>query len=418
MGGMRIRERLAAGFVAVALVTTSAAGIIALSFISRTLTEQVHTKISDAAAVVSRSDFALNPSILRLVAEIGEGRIVTFTRTSVLATTRDDATGAGLAAAIAVPDAADEVDRTGGGPVFRDLTFEGEPYHVVYRRVDAHAGTYVAVAANTSRMAAAKRGALRTLLAISIGATVLLGALGFLVARRVSRPIEEKLVRSEKLAVAGLLAARVAHDVRNPLSSIKMQTQLLRSRLKGDADNEALLDAVLTDIGQVEIVVKGLLEVARPGELRLRPTQLNDVVASVLAQVGPQMTHRKIRIDIDFDPRLPEIRLDPDRFRLALLNVIANAADAMTSGGTLAVKTSAPAGGSTVVLDVCDDGGGIDPRVADNLFDPFVSSKPDGVGLGLVNTRAIVTSHGGAVELSGRPEGGTRARLTLPISHG
>lgn len=418
MQAFRIRERLAAGFVAVALVTTAGAGVASLSFVSRTLADHVRAQISDASAVVSRSDFALNPSILRLAAEIGESRIVTFSRTGVLASTLHEQGGSGLAAALAMPAMADEVDAANGGPVFRDLEHDGVPYYAAYRRVEADDRRYIAVASDTSRHAAARRGALRMLLAVAVASTAVLGVLGFFVARRVSRPIEEKLVRSEKLAVAGLLAARVAHDVRNPLSSIKMQTQLLRSRLPGDAENQALLDAVLSDIGQVENVVTGLLEVARPGELRRRPTQLNDIVTAVLAQVAPQMTHRKIRIDTALDDALPPLPLDPDRFRQALLNVITNAADAMTTGGTLRVTTTFVPERSAAVLDVCDDGSGIDPRVAGRLFNPFVSSKRDGVGLGLVNTRSVVDNHGGSIELSGRPEGGTRARITLPISHG
>ncbi|HVL67375.1 MAG TPA: ATP-binding protein [Vicinamibacterales bacterium] len=416
MRTFRIRERIAAGFVAVALLTTSGAGLASLSFVSRTLDEHVRSQIDEGATLVSRSDFALNPLLLRLAAEVSQAHIVTFSRSGIVASTLGAQEE--IASVVASRAAADAVDRAGGGTVFFPIEHRGVPYQVAYRPVEARGGTYVAVASDTSRLAGARRAAMRAQLSAALVSIALLGIVGFVVARRVSRPIEETLVRAEKLAVTGLLAARVAHDVRNPLSSIKMQTQLLQSRLRGDADNQALLAEVLRDVDQVELVIRGLLELARPGGVHPRPTDLNELVRSVLDQVNAQMTHRKIRVEASLDGTLPLLLLDPDRLRLALLNLIANAADAMVSGGTLSVSTARAEGGRSAHLDVCDDGSGIDPAVADRLFNPFVSTKHDGIGLGLVNTRAIVESHGGTVTLGGRPGRGTRARITLPIAHG
>ena len=93
-----------------------------------------------------------------------------------------------------------------------------------------------------------------------------------------------------------------------------------------------------------------------------------------------------------------------------------NAADAMTTGGTLRVATRQAAGGSTIVLDVCDDGIGIDPAIRDRVFDPFVSTKRDGVGLGLVNAKAVIESHGGTIELFAAEPKGTCARMTMPVN--
>ena len=117
-------------------------------------------------------------------------------------------------------------------------------------------------------------------------------------------------MRSEKLALAGMLAARVAHDIRNPLSSLKMQAQLLRSRVPS-ADGQAMLQAVLHDVEQVESVVRGLLELARPGEMDARPTQLNDVVSEVLDHMRLQLIHRKIDASADLDARCRRYRSTP-----------------------------------------------------------------------------------------------------------
>jgi len=176
----------------------------------------------------------------------------------------------------------------------------------------------------------------------------------------------------------------------------------------------------LRDIQQVEVVVRDLIELARPGELKRRPVALNDLVGEVLNQLSLQLTHRKIAVDLRLDDRLPSINLDSERFRQVLVNVVGNAADAMPTGGTLQVVTRVIDGGAGIALDLCDTGTGIDPEIRDRVFDPFVSTKRDGVGLGLVNAKAVVESHGGTIDLTAVEPTGTRARITLPtgILHG
>jgi two-component system sensor histidine kinase HydH len=335
------------------------------------------------------------------------------------------------------------------------------PCSVSYRRVVDRSDAIVAVVVETSDVSAATRTIARTLLpgvAVSLIAMVLVSQV---VARRVTAPIDRlvlftrevaseaspqraesgddevgrlglafnemldrldqskrALVRSEKLALAGMLAARLAHDIRNPLSSIKMHTQLLQSRVRGDEHDQTLVTAILRDTGTVEWVIRDLIEFARPGDLKLVPANLNQVVRDVLQQLEARLTHRKIVVEADLAGALPSIPLDVGRFQQALVNVIVNAADAMPNGGRLGVSTQAAPGESTLILEVSDDGVGIDPAILDRVFDPFVSSKPDGVGLGLVNVKAVVEHHGGRIELAARQPRGTRARITLPVRKG
>jgi signal transduction histidine kinase len=223
-------------------------------------------------------------------------------------------------------------------------------------------------------------------------------------------------VKSEKLALAGLIAARVAHDIRNPLSSIKMQTQMLRARAGADPEDQESLTAVLHDIEQVESVIRDLLELARPGELRLKHEALEIVISEVLTQLAPQFRHRKISVQTDLALDLPDVALDRPRFKQALLNVLVNASDAMPTGGVIAIASRAPVPGE-VLLEVCDDGVGVDPATLPHVFDPFVSTKPDGVGLGLVNAKAVVEAHGGRIELAARAPKGTCVSIWLPVTH-
>jgi signal transduction histidine kinase len=219
------------------------------------------------------------------------------------------------------------------------------------------------------------------------------------------------VVRAEKLALTGVLAAGVAHDIRNPLSSLKMRAQLLQARAPSPD-----LQTMLHDIDQVEIVVRGLLDLARPDDIRLKPAQLNDVVRQVLEHLALQLTHRKVTVSEVLAPGLPSVGLDSDRFRAALLNVLGNAMDAMPDGGTLMVSTRLTSDQAFIVLDVCDDGTGVDPAILDRVFDPFVSSKREGVGLGLANTKATVERHGGSVRLAPRSPRGTCVTIALPTS--
>jgi signal transduction histidine kinase len=222
------------------------------------------------------------------------------------------------------------------------------------------------------------------------------------------------LVRSEKLATAGLIAARVAHDIRNPMSSIKMQTQLLKSRLEDDADASAALTAVLHDIDQMESVILDLLELARPGQLKLESTSVNSVLRDALRQLAAQFKHRKITVNTQLDEELPRLLLDQHRLRQAVLNILMNASEAMPTGGTLTVATRRD-GTAAVLVEICDDGIGVERALLDRVFDPFISSKRDGVGLGLVNAKAVAEGHGGNIRLAPRSGGGTCVSIQLPV---
>ena len=142
------------------------------------------------------------------------------------------------------------------------------------------------------------------------------------------------------------------------------------------------------------------------------PADLNAIVRTVLKQLDARLLHRRVGVELDLADRLPLVLADAGRLSQALLNVIVNALDAMPNGGTLTIATRFE--GPNVILEVDDDGEGIDPDILDRVFDPFVSSKPEGVGLGLVNVKAVVESHGGRIELGPRQPRGTRAKMTIP----
>jgi signal transduction histidine kinase len=457
---LRLHHRIVIPFALIALLAMSSTAYVALTVASRALETRVETQILNAATLISQSEFALNPAILRSVKAIAGADVVTFNdEGTVLASTLDAAKSRVVVTAIG-PAAA----QAGPFPeVFRQIDC-GEACEVAYRRVPSRPGTAVAVVTARTELLAATRAVTRAILIAAFLSLVGMVVVSQAVARRVTAPLDalvgftkdvdtgdtarrapsgddeigglgqafndmldrldqsqDALVRSEKLALAGLFAARVAHDIRNPLAAIKMQTQLLRARFGSGTDRQsvAMFDSVHRDIVQVELVVRDLLELARPGELKREMVRLVDVIDDTLEHVASHLTYRKIHIQKDIDFSLPPIALDAARFKQALLNVISNAADAMPEGGTLTV--AAASAGSEVRLDVCDDGTGIDTAILPRVFDPFVSSKRDGMGLGLVNTKSVVDNHGGRIEIAPLGSRGTRVSIWLPagsVQHG
>jgi signal transduction histidine kinase len=175
------------------------------------------------------------------------------------------------------------------------------------------------------------------------------------------------------------------------------------------------LNAILHDIDSVESVIKDLLEIARPGEVALEPAQLNDVLRHVLDRLAPQFAHRKVMVTTSLDDGLPLVRLDTSRIGRVMVNLLVNASDAMPTGGTIDVVTRTADNGTAVEVEIADDGAGMDADMLARAFDPFVSTKQDGIGLGLASVKAIVGSHGGDVTIFPRTPHGTRAVVRLPV---
>jgi signal transduction histidine kinase len=456
--GLRLRTRIVLPFLLISLVATSAAAVVAVSAISTTLRARVQARALSIAQVISRSEFALNAVILATVKQITGADVIAFSRDgSVLATTFPATRSETVLMVTHVDVAQTALESSGGEAIERELSCSGTPCQVTFQRLSTRPDTLVAVVVDLSEVTAVTTAVTRALAVAVVSIVIGVALVSVFFTRRVTAPIEqlvgfartvsdapettaraitgadevgrlgtafnemrdrlqqsrEALVRSEKLGLAGLLAARVAHDIRNPLSAIKMQAQLLQSRVHG-VDERTSLAAILHDITTVESVIRDLLDVARPEELRLAPADPNQVIRQLLDHLEPQLSHRQIHLVAQLSDSHTLLSLDTQRFGQALMNLIVNACDAMPGGGTLEVATRN--GDDRFVVEVRDDGTGIDPAMADRVFDPFVSTKRDGVGLGLVNVKAVVESHGGTIRLQPRSPRGTIASIMLPLT--
>lgn len=204
--------------------------------------------------------------------------------------------------------------------------------------------------------------------------------------------------RAERLGVMGQMAAGVAHEIRNPLSSMKMTVQMLR---EGSKDVEAY-DRVLDEIERLELIAAELTGASQP--LRKEPARLDSVVDDVLELMRRRLEHLSVRVERAYAP-VPEVPVDVSRFKRCVMNLLLNGAQAMPGGGGLRVGI-APHDGK-VRFSVADQGPGVPADLGAKVFEPFVTTKQDGVGLGLALTKRIVEDHGGTIGYDSAPVGTT-----------
>jgi len=239
------------------------------------------------------------------------------------------------------------------------------------------------------------------------GAGALIGSLATTLRRQ-----RETLLRTDQLRGAGELAAGMAHEVRNPLASIKGAAERLHRGTLADGERDELLRILEVESTRLDGVVRVFLLYTRPAPLVQTKADLNAVVNETAALVGPTAQRRGVRIDLKLDPALVSQRMDPAKIKQALLNLLLNAVQASPDGATVTVTTRL-AGRRAEVL-VQDHGPGLPEEVRRSLFTPFTTTKEGGTGLGLPIARQILEAHGGGITLNGAPEGGTLARVYLP----
>jgi signal transduction histidine kinase len=228
-----------------------------------------------------------------------------------------------------------------------------------------------------------------------------------------SQQQQQEMLRAEQLAAVGQLAASVAHEVRNPLVSVKLLVgAALRSRPPRALSAEDL-QVIHDEVGRVEGRVQALLDFVRPPEMVREPCDLRELVNRALELVRGRIRQLRVQMNADLPGRPVMTTLDRGQFTSVLVNLFLNALDAMPHGGRLSVVLSPGARGE-VLLAVADTGTGIDAAVADRLFTPFTSTKSTGTGLGLSICRRVVQDHGGTLTGENRSEGGACFTIRLP----
>ncbi|MBX3186197.1 MAG: HAMP domain-containing protein [Labilithrix sp.] len=228
---------------------------------------------------------------------------------------------------------------------------------------------------------------------------------------------QSRAVANERLAAIGKMAAHVTHEIRNPLSSIGLNIELLEEELaegKVSAESKNLLGAITREVQRLEHLSEEYLRVARLPQPRMEAEDVATAVRDIVAFAKPEMDRANLELALEVADDLPPALFDEGQIRQALLNVMRNAREAMPDGGTIDVYVRAD--GMSVVIGVDDRGAGIPDDVRSRIFDPFFSTKGEGTGLGLAITRQIVEAHGGSIACEAREGGGTSFRILLPIA--
>jgi signal transduction histidine kinase len=227
--------------------------------------------------------------------------------------------------------------------------------------------------------------------------------------------IEEQLRDAERLSSVGEMSAVLAHEIRNPLASIRGTAEILQGVFKPDDKLYEFLTMQIKETDRLDNVVKDFLRFARPVVIRPERCNIREELHTIIALVSQETGSKKPVVELSAES-LSIIKADGQKLRQAFLNLIQNAMQAAGDGGYVKVTAvnEQTDHGNSIVIHVDDNGPGIAPDAREKLFEPFFTTKPDGTGLGLPTTRKIVEGHGGAVDIEVSPLGGARFTVRLP----
>ena len=227
---------------------------------------------------------------------------------------------------------------------------------------------------------------------------------------------QDFLIQSEKMASLGKLAAGVAHEINNPLTSILINSHLILEKFKGDATLKDNLKLIIDETTRCSSIVNGLLEFARQTPPEKTVVDINRIIESTLIIMETQALVHKVRIKKDLAGDLPQIQIDVNKIKQVFTNLILNALDAMSDGGTLTILSRLSSGGDCVEVKFHDTGKGIPKDNISKIFDPFFSTKgTKGTGLGLSISYGIIQQHNGKIDVQSEVGKGTTITVCLPL---
>lgn len=230
------------------------------------------------------------------------------------------------------------------------------------------------------------------------------------------RRLQEEVRRKEKLAAIGGLAAGVAHEIRNPLSSIKGIASYYKSKFEDGSEDKEMAGVMIEEVDRLSRVISELLEFARPAKLKLKLSDMNELLMHSVKLVQQEATVKNVKIQLNLTSDSANVNADPDRLTQCVLNLYLNALQAMEKGGQLTIASSVR-DDDTFGIDIKDNGSGISADDLSKIFDPYFTTKPKGTGLGLAIVHKIIEAHQGQVKVRSAIGQGTVFSIALPLKN-
>ena len=234
-----------------------------------------------------------------------------------------------------------------------------------------------------------------------------------------TKNLEKRAINSERLAFIGTLAGGLAHEIKNPLSTLNIYLQLLQEELESMTGENSKRVYMKTQVLQKEVqrleqILNDFLRFARGQKLELKDHDMNEILDEVADFVTPEIKQKKILILKSYDADLPQCHLDSNLIKQAILNIIINAEQAMENGGELMIRTSKDK--KYIQIDITDTGPGIPKDIIDKIFQVYFSTKKTGTGLGLPTAKRIIEDHRGTISVQSEEGKGTNFSIKLPTN--
>ncbi len=226
--------------------------------------------------------------------------------------------------------------------------------------------------------------------------------------------LEEKVKRSERLAGLGQMAAGIAHEVRNPLGSIKGLAQYFARKFQDEPEVKKYAEAIIGETDRLNRIIRDLLDFARPQQPQYRTCSLTDIIDHALALVQSDLQAKHVQVQRRGDDAVPPLQADPDLLSQALMNMFLNAIEAMQPHGRLSITSRFVESEQTITIQIADTGHGIAAKDLPKIFDPFFTLKKGGTGLGLALVHRIIENHGGSIDVHSQVGKGTTFTILLP----
>jgi signal transduction histidine kinase len=231
-----------------------------------------------------------------------------------------------------------------------------------------------------------------------------------------SFPEEDREYLTEKLAIVGELAAGMAHEIRNPLTSIRGFLQLLQTKFDPQALEQEYFAIMFDELDRINNIIKEFLSLSKPSQPQLQITPFGQLVAEALLLAEQEAIMHEVKLVQHLAPELPLLCLDPGQMKQVILNLTSNAIQAAGPGGEVIVASYLDAPAGQVVTTIQDNGPGIPPEQLKLIFEPFYTTKENGTGLGLTLSNRIVASHGGKIEVTSKVGEGSCFSIYLPVT--